>query len=96
MQVIGEKDMQNTKKRTQYKKTPRAIADAINASEIIEDFLPKPEELVFKKETVKVTMNLSKESVDFFKKRSRKYGVSYQKMINSLVDKYVQRYNHSA
>ena len=87
--------MQNTKKRTQYKGAPREIADAINASEIIEDFLPKPEELVFKKATVKVTMNLSKESVDFFKKRSRKYGVPYQKMINNLVDKYVQRYSHS-
>lgn len=87
--------MRNIRKRTQYKNAPKGIAEAIDSSEIIEDFLPRPKELVFKKETVKVTMNLSKESVDFFKKRSQKYGVPYQKMINALVDKYAQRYRHS-
>ena len=28
--------------------------------EVVKDFLPKPEELVFKEDTVKVTLNLSK------------------------------------
>jgi len=35
---------------------------------VVSDFLPSPEELVFKDETVKVTIALSKVSVDFFKK----------------------------
>lgn len=87
--------MRNTTGKTKYKSAPKDIADAINTSEIIEDFLPKPEDLVFKKKTVKVTMNLSKDSVEFFKLRSRKYGVPYQKMINSLVDKYVERYGRA-
>lgn len=87
--------MKNTTKKAKYTKTPKGIADAIRTSEIIEDFLPRPEDLVFQKKTVKVTMNLSKDSVEFFKLRGRKYGVPYQKMINSLVDKYVERYQRA-
>ena len=33
---------------------------------VISDFLPSPEELALKDETVKVTIMLSKTSVDFF------------------------------
>jgi hypothetical protein len=33
---------------------------------IVDDFLPSPEDLVFKEENVKVTITLSKSSVDFF------------------------------
>ncbi|MEE8381694.1 MAG: hypothetical protein V3R78_07460, partial [Thermodesulfobacteriota bacterium] len=35
---------------------------------VIKDFLPSPEELAFKEETVKVTISLSKASIEFFKK----------------------------
>jgi len=35
---------------------------------VISDFLPSPEELVLKDETVKITIALSKTSVDFFKR----------------------------
>ena len=34
---------------------------------VISDFLPTPAELALKNETVKVTITLSKTSVDFFK-----------------------------
>jgi len=87
--------MRNTTGKVKYKTAPKDIADAIKSSEIVEDFLPRPEDLVFKKKTVKVTMNLSEDSVEFFKIRSRKFGVPYQKMINSLVDKYVERYGRT-
>ena len=33
---------------------------------VISDFLPSPEELALKNETIKVTIALSKTSVDFF------------------------------
>ncbi|WP_084591001.1 CopG family transcriptional regulator [Desulfonatronovibrio magnus] len=36
---------------------------------VISDFLPSPEELALKDETVKVTITLSKTSVDFFNLR---------------------------
>ena len=56
---------------------------------VIPDFLPSPEELALKDETVKVTISLSKTSVDFFKKEARKYDTHYQKMIRRLLDEYV-------
>lgn len=56
---------------------------------VVADFLPSPKELAFKEATVKVTISLSKSSVDFFKEQSKKYHTSYQKMIRKLLDRYV-------
>jgi len=39
---------------------------------VVSDFLPSPEELALRDETVKVTIALSKASVEFFKKEDRK------------------------
>ena len=55
---------------------------------VIADFLPSPEELALKDETVKVTIALSKTSVDFFKNEAKKYNTQYQKMIRRLLDEY--------
>lgn len=55
---------------------------------IIDDFLPMPEELVFKEDNVKVTLGLSKRSVEFFKKEAKKHHTQYQKMIRRLLDLY--------
>ena len=55
---------------------------------IIADFLPSPEELALKDETVKITISLSKTSVEYFKKEAKKYHTQYQKMIRRLLDEY--------
>jgi len=55
---------------------------------VIPDFLPSPEELAFKEDTVKVTISLSKESVEFFKQEAKKHNTQYQKMIRRLLDVY--------
>jgi predicted DNA binding CopG/RHH family protein len=55
---------------------------------VIKDFLPSPEELALKEETVKVTISLSRASVDFFKNEAKKYNTQYQKMIRRLLDEY--------
>jgi len=55
----------------------------------VRDFLPSPEELAFREEQVKVTIGLSKSSVDFFKAEARKRRTHYQKMIRRLLDLYV-------
>ena len=55
------------KERIKYTDKP------IGKVKVIPDFLPSPEELALKDETVKVTIALSKTSVDFFKKEARKY-----------------------
>jgi predicted DNA binding CopG/RHH family protein len=89
-----EKERNNMKKKITYKHAPKNIAKAMQGSERINDFLPSPEELVKKEETVKITISLSKESVEFFKKNSKKMGVPYQTMIKSLLDSYTSHYNH--
>lgn len=59
--------------------------------EIIEDFLPSPDELAFKEETVKITIALSRQSIDFFKKQASHHKTQYQKLIRRLLDEYVSR-----
>jgi len=53
--------------------------------------LPSLEELAAREETVKVTLMLSKPSVEFFKQEARARRTQYQKMIRRLLDEYVER-----
>ncbi len=62
--------------------------ELIGKVKVIPDFLPAPEELAFKEDTVKVTISLSKESIDFFKAQAKKHHTQYQKMIRRLLDVY--------
>jgi hypothetical protein len=62
--------------------------EPIGPVKVIPDSLPPPEELVFKEDTVKVTIALSRESVEFFKREARKHDTQYQKMIRRLLDAY--------
>lgn len=59
---------------------------------VIQDFLPPPEDLVFKEDNVKVTMSLSRSSVEFFKQTARQHHTHYQKMIRSLLDTYAAKF----
>ena len=74
------------KKNISYSEGP------IEEVKVVDDFLPPPEELVFREETVKVTIALSKTSVEFFKHEAAKHQVSYQKMIRRLLDEYANRH----
>ena len=58
--------------------------------EVVSDFLPSPAELAFREEGVKVTLALSKSSVDFFKTEASKHQTQYQRMIRRLLDSYVE------
>jgi predicted DNA binding CopG/RHH family protein len=58
---------------------------------VVEDFLPSPDALVPREENVKVTLSLSRRSVDFFKQAAKARRVPYQRMIRALVDAYAER-----
>lgn len=58
----------------------------------VKDFLPPPEKLVMPEDTVKVTLLLSKASVNFFKHQASEHRTKYQRMIRELVDRYAQQY----
>ncbi len=74
-------------------KAKRKYSDGpIEEIEVVDDFLPSPEELAFKEDTVKVTIALSKSSVEFFKEKADEHHTAYQKMIRRLLDSYVDRH----
>jgi hypothetical protein len=60
--------------------------------EVVEDFLPPPDQLVLKQDTVKVTIGLSRPTVEFFKDCARRNHTQYQKMIRQLLDLYAARF----
>jgi predicted DNA binding CopG/RHH family protein len=74
------------KKKTQYTDEP------LGRVKKIKDFLPPPEELVPREEQVKVTISLSRKSVDFFKKAARKNRIPYQRMIREVLDRYTEHF----
>jgi len=87
VQVIGEKEKKYMKKRLKY------TNERIGEIEVVRDFLPRPEELALKEINVKVTLNLSKSSIDFFKEVAKKNGSQYQKVIRNLLDQYASRFS---
>ena len=60
---------------------------------VVPDFLPSPEELAFREEGVKVTIALSKRSIEFFKREAAKHGTQYQRMIRRLLDTYARHHS---
>jgi predicted DNA binding CopG/RHH family protein len=64
--------------------------ESLGQVRVIKDFLPSPEELAFREESVKVTISLSKKSIDFFKTEASKYHTQYQRMIRQLLDSYAE------
>jgi hypothetical protein len=88
------KKKKDIKERRFMKKRIKKIKytdEPINAR-IIKDFLPAPEELVLKEDNVKVTLSLSKKSVEFFKEKAKTLDTPYQGMIRSLLDKYAESF----
>jgi hypothetical protein len=74
------------KEKTRYTDEPMQVG------RILPDFLPPPDQLVFKDDAVKVTIALSSKSVVFFKREAARHGVQYQRMIRRLLDAYVEAF----
>jgi predicted DNA binding CopG/RHH family protein len=68
---------------------PKHTNEALGEYRVVPDFLPPPSEFAFRDEGVKVTMALSKRSVEFFKSHAAKNQTQYQRMIRQLLDAYV-------
>jgi hypothetical protein len=78
-------------------RTVKYSAGEIGRVRVVEDFLPSPDALVPREDHVKVTLSLSRRSVDYFKREAKKLSkdkkrrVPYQRMIRSLVDMYAEK-----
>ena len=76
------------------KKKANNFHKPIGGLKVIPDFLPSPSELVLPQETVKITLSLTKSSLEFFKREASRYHIKYQKMIRELVDRYANKYQN--
>jgi predicted DNA binding CopG/RHH family protein len=63
----------------------------IGKVKIIKDFLLHPSEPVMNDDNAKVTLSLSRRSIEFFKREAKKQSLPYQKTIRALVDGYAER-----
>lgn len=70
------------KRRIRYTNEP------MGSLRVVKDLLPSPEQLAFREEKVKVTISLSRASLDFFKSQATRHRTPYQKMIRNLLDAY--------
>ena len=72
-------------------RTVKYTTGEIGRIRVIPDFLPPPADLVPREDNVKITLSLSRRSLDFFKHEAKKRHVPYQRMIRALVDTYAAR-----
>ena len=84
--VIGGREKRFMKKKIKYSK------GEMGEVEVMKNFLPLPKDLVLKNDSVKITISLSKDSVDFFKSQASANHIPYQRMIKNLLDKYAEHY----
>ena len=86
IRITGAEERRFMKRNRKYRDEP------LGRLEVVKDFLPPPDELVLRDDGVKITISLSKRSVDFFKRHAARSKVPYQKMIRSLLDTYAKHH----
>jgi len=70
------------------KKKIKYANEAMDKVRMVKDFLPSPAQWAFKEDNVKVTLALSRSSVEFFKAQASQHKTAYQKMIRNLLGTY--------
>lgn len=78
--VAGANETRSMSAKIKYTDEPLGKVQAIA------DFLPSPAELAFREQGVKVTLSLSKKSIEFVNAKAAKHRTQYQRMIRRLVD----------
>lgn len=74
------------------KKKIRYTDEPLHMGERVIGLLPPPGTLVKRKSNVKITLEVTQESLDFFKKRSKRAHVPYQRMMRALIDAYAKQH----
>jgi hypothetical protein len=76
-------------------KKPIYTDEPMGKLHVIPDFLPPPEELFPKREGIKVTLTVDRDSVDFFRRSAHRSGLKYQRMMREVLREYSHRYQQS-
>jgi hypothetical protein len=74
------------------RKRIRYTDEAMGEVRVVKDFLPSPDQLVLREDSVKVTISLSKSSVDYFKRVATENRTQYQKLIRKVLDLYASHF----
>lgn len=77
-----------------YSNAPADIADELESSVAIDDFLPSPgaiAESLRKRETVPITMKLKKDTLKRYKQYAQRKGIKYQTFVSKVLDAYAKR-----
>ena len=74
----------------------RYTDEPLGRMRVVADFLPPPAALVPREDTEKVTIVLSRRSVEFFRREAKRYGTQYQRMIRALLDRYAAAHTTSS
>jgi hypothetical protein len=83
---FGEKGEKDMGRKIRYTNEPMKMGERVK------DFLPPPGKLVKREKTVKVTLELTEDSVAFFKRQAKRQSVPYQRMMRGLIDFYAHRF----
>jgi uncharacterized protein (DUF4415 family) len=75
-----------------YTDAPPEISESLARAKVIKDFLPPPEELVFKTSKEQVAVSLDSDSVIFFRKYAQKKHTSYQKVMSNVLKNYAMQH----
>jgi len=76
-----------------YSNAPADIAEELENSAAIDDFLPSPGTLaksLKKQQTVPVTMKLKKDTVERYKRFAARKGIKYQSFVSTVLDTYAK------
>lgn len=84
--VIDEKDVNYMNSKITYTDEPMELG------QVVKDFLPPPDQLVpkGKTKTTQVTLELTEESVSFFKSQADRKQITQEKIIELLVKQYAR------
>lgn len=77
------------------KKNMKYTDEPLGELKIIPDFLPSPENLIFKEDKIKITISLDKSSIDFFKQEAVEHNTQYSELIQEILYNYVARHRSS-
>ncbi|MCL2500412.1 MAG: BrnA antitoxin family protein [Defluviitaleaceae bacterium] len=73
-----------------YTAAPQEVAEAIDASRPIVDFLPPPDVLIANSTRQKITINIDAIALTRFKQYAQNHGVKYQVLMNQVLSSYAK------
>ncbi len=74
------------------KKKIKYTDEVLHIGERIKDTLPPPSQLIKRESNIKITLEVTRESLEFFKKQAKRAHIPYQRMMRALIDTYAKQH----